>query len=84
MAILKDWLCGIPYEILQGSDMCEVGDVVFDSRKAAPQTVFVCMEGSKIDSHSFIGDVAAKGCRAIVVEKMCPRSMKISLRISAS
>lgn len=73
MAILKDWLCGIPYEILQGSDMCEVGDVVFDSRKAAPQTVFVCMEGSKIDSHSFIGDVAAKGCRAIVVEKDVPQ-----------
>ena len=62
MAILKDWLKGTEYKLLNGTDECEVNDVVFDSRKAAPDTVFLCMCGSKTDSHDFIPDVLSKGC----------------------
>ncbi len=70
MAILKDWLKDTEYKVLNGTDECEVSDVVFDSRKAAPGTVFLCMKGSRIDSHDFIPDVLEKGCKAIVVEKL--------------
>ncbi len=54
MAILKNWLNEIEYRVLSGTDECEVSDVVFDSRKAEPGTVFLCMKGSRVDSHDFI------------------------------
>ncbi len=69
MALLKDWLEGTEYKVLRGTDECEVKDVIFDSRKAVPDTVFLCMKGSRTDSHDFIPDVLEKGCRTLVVEK---------------
>ena len=66
---LKDWLKGLEYQVLAGDPDMEVSDVVYDSRKAEPHTVFVCMAGSRIDSHDFIPEVYQKGCRAFVVEK---------------
>ncbi len=69
MAILKDWLKETTYQLLSGTDECEVTDVIFDSRKAGPGTVFLCMKGSKTDSHDFIPEVYQKGCRAFIVEK---------------
>ena len=42
---LKSWLKELPYTLLQGSLETEVDEVVYDSRKAAPGTVFVCMRG---------------------------------------
>ena len=38
---LKSWLKELPYTLLQGSLEMEVDEVVYDSRKAAPGTVFV-------------------------------------------
>ena len=69
MGNLREWLNGTGYTVLKGSDDIEINDVVFDSRKAAPDTVFVCMKGSKTDSHSFMPDIINKGCRTIIVEK---------------
>lgn len=43
-------------------------DVIYDSRKAAPQTAFVCIKGSVRDSHEFIPDVIKAGCRVLVIE----------------
>ena len=40
---LKSWLKELPYTLLQGSLETEVDEVVYDSRKAAPGTVFVCI-----------------------------------------
>lgn len=65
----RDWLDGLEYELVQGDLEAEVTDVVYDSRKAAPETVFVCIQGTKRDSHDFIGQVAEAGCRVFVVEK---------------
>ena len=47
---LKSWLKELPYTLLQGSLETEVDEVVYDSRKAAPGTVFVCMRGANVDS----------------------------------
>lgn len=69
MAILSRLLDGTDYTLLCGNESAEVRDVIFDSRKAAADTVFVCMQGSKTDSHDFIPDVLARGCRSFVVEK---------------
>ena len=65
---LKSWLEELPYTLLQGSLETEVDEVVYDSRKAAPGTVFVCMRGANVDSHTFIPDVVEKGAPVLVVE----------------
>lgn len=49
--MLKDWLCELQYTLLQGSVDTEVNEVIYDSRKAAPGAVFVCMAGTRVDSH---------------------------------
>ena len=67
--MLKDWLKGIDYKVLSGTDEAEVSDVIFDSRNDVAGAVFVCIRGSKIDSHDFIPEVIAKGCSCLVVEK---------------
>ena len=66
---LKDWLVELPYELLSGSTEEEVNEVVYDSRKAGPGSVFVCMRGANVDSHDFVGNVIEKGCRVICAER---------------
>ena len=66
---IRDWLGRLAYTLVQGSLDEDVEDVVYDSRKARPQTVFVCIRGSARDSHTFIPDVLEKGCRVLVTEK---------------
>lgn len=67
---LKEWLTELKYELVQGSLLEEVDDVVYDSRKAAARAVFVCMKGANVDSHKFAADVIAKGTTVLVVEEM--------------
>lgn len=65
---IKDWLEGLSYKLVQGSLDVEVNEVVYDSRKAAPGAVFVCMKGTKIDSHDFVPQVIAAGVNVLVTE----------------
>lgn len=65
----KDWLTGMKYSVIAGDLDVAVTDVVYDSRKAAPGTVFVCMKGTRVDSHDFIPEVTARGVGVLVVEK---------------
>ena len=44
----------IEYTLLQGSIETEVRDVIYDSRKIAPETMFVCMVGAVTDGHKYI------------------------------
>lgn len=57
------------YELLQGSLNVEISDVIYDSRKAVKNGVFVCIKGTQRDSHVYINEVVEKGCSAIVVEE---------------
>lgn len=66
---VKDWLEGLEYTLLQGSLDTEVQEVVYDSRKAAPGTVFICMKGTRVDSHKFIPQVLEAGAGVLVVEE---------------
>ena len=43
--MFKDWLEDIRCQVLQGSLEVQVSEVVYDSRKACPGAVFVCMAG---------------------------------------
>lgn len=66
--ILKEWLSELKYELLQGDLSAEAEEVVYDSRKATSQAVFVCMKGANVDSHRFVPEVIAKGTGILVVE----------------
>lgn len=68
---IRDWLGRLAYTLVQGSLDEDVEDVVYDSRKARPHTVFVCIRGSARDSHTFIPDVLEKGCRVPGDRKGC-------------
>lgn len=66
---LKEWLAELKYELIQGNLLEEVDEVVYDSRKAAERTVFVCIRGANVDSHDFVPDVISRGATVIVTEK---------------
>lgn len=65
----KDWLKELEYKTLQGPLDVEVDEVVYDSRKAGSGAVFVCMRGTRVDSHEFIDEVVNAGVRVLVVER---------------
>ena len=59
----------IKYTLLQGSLETEVRDIIYDSRKIAPETMFVCMVGAVTDGHKYIPDAIEKGASVIVLER---------------
>ncbi len=44
-------------------------DVVIDSRKITPNSLFVCLDGQNFDGHSFIIDAINNGASAIMIKK---------------
>ena len=66
---IQEWLEGLPCTLQQGSLDTEVTEVVYDSRKAEPGAVFVCMKGTRTDSHDFIPQVLEKGVKVLVTER---------------
>lgn len=59
----------LEYQCLQGSMDIEVRDIIYDSRKIAQDTMFVCMVGAVTDGHKYIPDAIEKGASVIVLEK---------------
>ena len=67
---LSSLLERIEYQCIQGSTDTEITSLVNDSRKASPGCVYICIRGASFDGHAFIGEVAAKGAAAFVVEEL--------------
>lgn len=66
--ILKDLLTGLCYTCDSPVDL-EINDVTYDSRKVKKGSLFVCLNGSAVDSHRFAEKAAQDGAVAIVAEK---------------
>ena len=47
-----------------------VADLAFDSRQARQDTVFFALSGTHTDGHRYLAEVAAQGCRAVVVREL--------------
>lgn len=62
----------LKYTCIQGTEEKEITSVVFDSRKAAPGALFVCIRGAAADGHAFAADVVKKGASVLVVEEPVP------------
>ena len=57
------------YTCVQGSVDIPISHLLYDSRNACPDGVFVCISGAVMDGHTFISDVVMKGVTAVIVEK---------------
>ncbi|MCI8601235.1 MAG: UDP-N-acetylmuramoyl-L-alanyl-D-glutamate--2,6-diaminopimelate ligase [Oscillospiraceae bacterium] len=61
-------------EIMKGIDCrlgfdCEVSDVTNDSREVKAGSVFVCIQGVRMDGHDFAASALEKGAAAVVCER---------------
>ena len=63
---LSELLISVPHSVVQGGDL-EITDLVYDSRKAAEGTAFVCLKGYTSDGHKFARSAVEKGASALVV-----------------
>ena len=70
MKTLKDILSDVTILSVNGSTDRHIAAIVFDSRKASADSVFVAIKGTAVDGHDFIQSVIEKGCKNIVAEKM--------------
>lgn len=68
MQKLRDILYGAAIKQVIGSTDIAISNIVFDSRKATSNTVFVAIKGSISDGHNFIEKAIENGCNAIVCE----------------
>lgn len=75
-------------EILRGvavsgdfNPVCEISDIVYDSRKGKEGTLFVCLSGSRFDGHAFAKNAYENGCRVFLCEKtvLLPEDARIIL-----
>lgn len=67
------------YTLCQGNMEREIVDIVYDSRKIQPNTVFVCMVGANFDAHTYVTEAAKQGAVAVVVEKDVEVSEEITV-----
>ncbi len=67
---LKDILKNVPLKCIHADLEMEIGDVVYDSRKATPGCMFVAVTGFASDGNRFIPMAVEKGAAIIVTAKM--------------
>ena len=64
---LNNLLKNTDYKIIQGSADVEISDIVYDSRKIVPGSIFVCLKGYNSDGHSYASQAVEKDASAILV-----------------
>ena len=68
--LLQELLKGINGIKITGySDDVEIVNIAYDSRKVRAGSLFVCIEGFKLDGHDFIKAAIEKGAAAIIASK---------------
>ncbi|KFF14382.1 UDP-N-acetylmuramoylalanyl-D-glutamate--2,6-diaminopimelate ligase [Chryseobacterium soli] len=67
---LQELLNRIPTLEIHGETDREVSELVFDSRKAVENTLYIAVRGTIADGHSFITSSIEKGARTIVCEEL--------------
>lgn len=75
MKQLKDILYKVAIEIVKGKTQIPIDKIVFDSRKAENNTVFVAIKGADMDGHNFINQAIENKATAVVCEVL-PKELK--------
>ena len=63
-------LRGLKVKQIVGDAEREVAQIVFDSRKATANSLFVAVRGTQVDGHSFILKVIESGAVAVICEEL--------------
>lgn len=72
---LRDLICDInPLEIV-GNLNKDIKKIVYDSRQVEKDSLFISIEGFKVDGHSYIQKAIQNGAVAILIEKNIDRYM---------
>jgi UDP-N-acetylmuramoyl-L-alanyl-D-glutamate--2,6-diaminopimelate ligase len=66
---LAELVAELPGARVVGDGSVEVSELVYDSRKAGPGSLFFCVVGGKADGHEFGPRVVEEGAAALVVER---------------
>lgn len=66
--LLSEILNSLKYECVDFKDT-EISDIVYDSRKAAPDTLFVALVGAYTDGHDYVQSAYLKGARVFLCQK---------------
>lgn len=56
----------------EGGESPEIADIVIDSRKVSPGSLFVCIRGARHDGHEYAAEAVARGAAALVAEREIP------------
>lgn len=73
---LRELLKRVPYTLVQGDLDTEVTGISHDTREINEGDLFLCINGTRFDSHTLINEIIEKGAGAIVIEKSideCPK-----------
>ncbi|MFI5186606.1 MAG: UDP-N-acetylmuramoyl-L-alanyl-D-glutamate--2,6-diaminopimelate ligase [Chitinophagales bacterium] len=68
--LLREILYKVNIRSVIGSTDIEIEDVLIDSRKIKPGSLFIAIKGVAVDGHEFIGKAIEKGAIAIVCEEI--------------
>ena len=69
MYTIKSLVEGLGCNTICGSETMEITSVVYDSRKAAAGSLFVCVRGFISDGHRYISQALEKGASAILIQE---------------
>lgn len=67
--ILKDLIQGIRILELSGRIDLEISQITTDSTEVIPNSLFLCVEGTKTDGHLYLTDALTRGAVAVVSER---------------
>jgi len=67
--MLVDLLVDLTWELAQGTAELEIRSVAYDSRKALPGTLFVCIDGFSTDGHLYAQSAVDNGATCLVTGK---------------
>ncbi|KAA6441342.1 UDP-N-acetylmuramoyl-L-alanyl-D-glutamate--2,6-diaminopimelate ligase [Dyadobacter flavalbus] len=67
---LSDLLNGIPVITITGSQEVTISNIIIDSRRVLPGSMFVALRGTQTDGHQFIETTVNAGASAILCEEL--------------
>lgn len=76
---LEKLLTNIDYKVEQGNLNIEISDIIYDSRKIIPNSLFIALKGYNTDGHKYIKDAIEKGAKCIVAEDEVTLSEDITI-----
>lgn len=67
--LLRDLVKGLNPVEIKGDLNVEISGIAYDSRKVKNSSMFVCIDGTKVDGHEFIHNAIENGAIALLVQK---------------